>query len=93
MSVKHKIPCNHPVFVPSLASTLPTTLYQHVAEEEKAWFEREAAANEKALRCMRSLMPVGVTELTVSELEQRAIDGGSLYPRDLSLRLKVTGVV
>ncbi|CAN0487385.1 unnamed protein product, partial [Ectocarpus sp. 12 AP-2014] len=61
---------------------------KHVAEEEKAWFQREAAANEKALRCMRSLIPVGVTGLTVSELEQRAIDGGSLYPRDLSLRLK-----
>ncbi|CAN0157816.1 unnamed protein product, partial [Ectocarpus fasciculatus] len=61
---------------------------KHVAEEEKAWFEREAAANDKALRCMRSLMPVGVTGLTVSELEQRAMDGGSLYPRDLSLRLK-----
>lgn len=30
---------------------------------------------------MRSLMPVGVTGLTVSQLEQRAIDEGSLYPR------------
>lgn len=38
---------------------------------------------------MRALCPVGVTKLTVAELEQRAVDGGSLYPRELSLRLKV----
>ncbi|CAB1119908.1 unnamed protein product [Ectocarpus sp. CCAP 1310/34] len=63
--------------------------WQHVADEERAWFDREAAANEQALRRMRSLMPVGVTGLTLSELEQRAIDAGSLYPRELSARLKM----
>ncbi|CAB1119130.1 unnamed protein product [Ectocarpus sp. CCAP 1310/34] len=33
-------------------------------------------------------MPVGVTGLAVALLEQAAIDGGSLYPRERSLRLK-----
>ncbi|CAM9444220.1 unnamed protein product, partial [Ectocarpus sp. 12 AP-2014] len=61
---------------------------KHLSDEEAAWFEREADANNQALRSMRSLMPVGVAGLTVAQLEQAAIDGGSLYPRELSLRLK-----
>ncbi|CAN0265797.1 unnamed protein product, partial [Ectocarpus sp. 8 AP-2014] len=61
---------------------------KHLSDEEAAWFEREADANDQALRSMRSLLPVGVTGLTVAQLEQAAIDGGSLYPRELSLRLK-----
>ena len=65
------------------------TILQEVADKEKAWFEREAAANEDALRRTRALLPVGVTGLTVAQLEQRAIEAGSLYPRDLALRLKV----
>eukprot|EP00752_Nemacystus_decipiens_P014162 g12593.t1 len=61
---------------------------KEIAEREKAWFEREAAANEEALRRTRALLPVGVTGLTVAQLEQRAIEAGSLYPRELALRLK-----
>ena len=64
------------------------TLQEIIAKEE-AWFEREAAANEEALRRTRALLPVGVTCLTVAQLEQRAIEAGSLYPRELALRLKV----
>lgn len=76
-----------------LASILSKQIkQQHLSDEEAAWFEREADANDQALRSMRSLMPVGVTGLTVAQLEQAAIDGGSLYPRELSLRLKVIGV-
>ena len=66
-----------------------TTFPQALANEDKAWFEREAAANEKALRRTRALLPVDVTGLTVAELEQRAIEAGSLYPRELAMRLKV----
>ena len=39
---------------------------------------------------MRALCPVGVTALTVAQLEERAIEQGSLYPRELALRLKVS---
>lgn len=38
---------------------------------------------------MRALCPVGVTGLTVAQLEKRAREAGSLYPRELALRLKV----
>lgn len=38
---------------------------------------------------MRALCPVGVTGLTVAQLEERARETGSLYPRELALRLKV----
>ena len=62
---------------------------QEVAQKERAWFVREKEANDQALRRMRALCPVGVTSLTVQGLEQRAIEAGSLYPRQLSLRLKV----
>ena len=65
------------------------TLLQDTIAREEAWFEREAAANEEALRRTRALLPVGVTGLTVEQLEQRAIEAGSLYPRELALRLKV----
>ncbi|CBJ31449.1 conserved unknown protein [Ectocarpus siliculosus] len=71
----------------SRKETLPEYV-KHLSDEEAAWFEREADANDQALRSMRSLMPVGVTGLTVAQLEQAAIDGGSLFPRELSLRLK-----
>lgn len=61
---------------------------QEIAEQERAWFEREKNANEKALKRMRALCPVGVTGLTVAQLEKRAMEAGSLYPRELALRLK-----
>lgn len=60
-----------------------------MAEKERAWFAREKDANDQALRRMRALCPVGVTSFTVLQLEQRAIEAGSLYPRQLSMRLKV----
>ncbi|CBJ28852.1 conserved unknown protein [Ectocarpus siliculosus] len=59
-----------------------------VADQEKAWFEREREANDLALQRTRKLIPVGVTRLTVAELEQHALDAGSLYPRELTLRIK-----
>lgn len=62
---------------------------QDVAEKERAWFAREKDANDQALRRMRALCPVGVTSFTVPQLEQRVIEAGSLYPRQLSMRLKV----
>lgn len=64
---------------------------QEVADKERAWFVKEKEANEEALRRARALCPVGVTSFTVAQLEQRAIDAGSLYPRELALRLKVRG--
>lgn len=62
---------------------------QEIADKEGAWFAREKEANENALRRVRALCPVGVTGLTVAQLEQRACEAGSLYPRELALRLKV----
>lgn len=56
---------------------------------ERAWFAREKDANDAALRRMRALCPVGVTSLTVNQLQQRAVEAGSLYPRELALRIKV----
>ena len=62
---------------------------QEIAGRERAWFAREKASNDGALRRIRSLMPVGVTGMTLRELEMKAVGAGSLYPRELSLRLKV----
>ncbi|CAM9118472.1 unnamed protein product, partial [Scytosiphon promiscuus] len=61
---------------------------KEVADQEKAWFAREEPANQKALRRMRALIPVGVTGLTVTQLEERAAKLGSLYPHELALRIK-----
>lgn len=61
-----------------------------MADQERAWFEREKDANNRALKRMRALIPVGVTGLTVTQLEKRVIKNGSLYPRELALRLKVS---
>ncbi|CAN0051960.1 unnamed protein product [Ascophyllum nodosum] len=67
---------------------------EEVAQKERAWFAREKGANDQALRRMRALCPVGITSLTVQGLEQQAMEAGSLYPRQLSRRLKVyTGLM
>lgn len=63
---------------------------QEMADQERSWFEREKDANQRALKRMRALIPVGVTGLTVAQLEHRAIESGSLYPKELALRLKVS---
>ena len=71
---------------------LHTTYYIHiqkVAQKERAWFAREKEANDQALRRMRALCPVGIMSLTVQGLEQQAKEAGSLYPRQLSRKLKV----
>lgn len=64
-------------------------LPQAVADGERAWFERERVANVQALRLMRALLPVNVTGLTVAQLQQKALEVGSLYPLELAKRLKV----
>ncbi|CAM9413957.1 unnamed protein product [Ascophyllum nodosum] len=61
---------------------------EKVAQKERAWFAREEEANDQALRRMRALCPVGIMSLTVQGLEQQAKEAGSLYPRQLSRRLK-----
>ncbi|CAN0009051.1 unnamed protein product, partial [Choristocarpus tenellus] len=61
---------------------------REMMKREEVWLDCEREANNLALRRMRSLVPVGVTRLTLAQLEEGTREKGSLFPRELSLYIK-----
>ena len=55
-----------------------------MAQREHEWELKEKAANEYALRVMRTLLPTDINMCTVAELMKRAADQGMLYTTDFA---------